>query len=131
MNGLLAWVVPFVSAIPFIGSDKQLLVPKELFKSIMVVVSIASGSWLLLRSFAQRSSQAGKRKLTAMSGLTLGMMWMVMHWVLDVLILLPLNGMSSTEYAMDIGLRYLCVPIIGYALGYAANMSKAVADRRG
>lgn len=56
---------------------------------------------------------------SASEGLQLGAAWMALNWALDYALLLPLSKESVAEYAQDIGLRYLMMPMMGYVLGVA------------
>ncbi|MEL6186369.1 MAG: hypothetical protein AAFU79_17225 [Myxococcota bacterium] len=112
-GGLLVWAVPFVISMFFYDRSGVLTVDVFLFKSIMIVVSVGFGGWLLLRSLDHRTSAGGAE------GLALGAAWMVMNWVLDAAVLLPLTGMGAGSYAAGIGLRYFAMPIQGALLGRA------------
>jgi hypothetical protein len=111
--GLLSWAVPFLVSFPFFDPRTGLLVPLELFKSIMVVVGTSSGVALLVWLF---------RRITPapVSGLIIGLYWMVLNWVLDLIFLLPMSGTGIGVYAYDIGLRYLVFPVIACGMGAAA-----------
>jgi hypothetical protein len=54
-------------------------------------------------------------------GLGIGVLWLAINWGLDLLILLPLSGMSAANHAEEIGLRYLLLPIIATGMGAAAG----------
>ena len=53
-------------------------------------------------------------------GLALGAYWLALNVVLDLVVLVPLARMSIVDYAHDIGLRYLLIPIMASAMGAVA-----------
>lgn len=118
LYGVLSWLIPFLASFTFFGPGGQPWIPQTLFKSIMVVIFGGVGVWLLLLAFR-------RIKPTLASGLQLGLFWLAINIVLDLLILLPLAGMAPVGYLYDIGLRYLLIPIISTALGVQAERTRA------
>lgn len=117
--GLVTWLVPFIVAIPFYGPDGAPRVDIHLFKSIMIVVATFVGCSLLVKYFK------GVTKDYVKTACQVGWLWFGLNIVLDLLILLPLSGLSLTDYITQIGLRYLMIPIIATAFGYILkNQSK-------
>jgi hypothetical protein len=114
--GLLSWAVPFVAAFPFFSGPGELRIPQPLFKSLMVV--IAGGVAVVLLVLAFRDIRP-----TLASGIAIGVYWLAINWILDLLILLPMSGMGVVAYFYDIGLRYLLIPIIAMAMGAVAQRS--------
>jgi hypothetical protein len=51
-------------------------------------------------------------------GIIIGFGWLILNWVLDALILLPMNGMDLTTYFSQIGLRYLVIPVTAIGFGF-------------
>ena len=119
--GLLSWVAPFAASFTFVDRSGHFLIPQPLFKSIMVVVFGGVGTGLLVLTFRGI-------KPTWRSGLALGCYWLVINLVLDLVVLVPLMGVSVRDYVYDIGLRYLLIPIIATAMGAAAE--RAASDAR-
>ncbi len=80
----------------------------------MVVLFGGLGAVLLVLAF---------RRIPAawQSGLALGCYWLVLNLALDLLVLVPLSGMSIKMYVYDIGLRYLLIPIMSTAMGVAVS----------
>lgn len=89
------------------------MIPQPLFKSIMVVVFGGVGGVLLVAAF---------RRVTPSlrSGLVLGMYWLAINVVLDLVLLVRFTDMSLAGYFEDIGLRYLLIPAIAAAMGAVA-----------
>jgi hypothetical protein len=108
--GLLSWAIPFVAAFAFFGPGGKLMVPQPLFKSAMVVIGGTVGVALLVLVFRRIAP-------TRANGLIVGLYWLVINLVLDFLVLLPMSGMGAGDYLMDIGLRYLLLPVIAVGMG--------------
>jgi hypothetical protein len=121
--GVASWAIPMAAAFAFFDRTGALAVPQPLFKSAMVVIGSTSGSLLLLRALDGGATAAG--------GAALGALWMVLNWALDVAVLLPMNGQTPAEYAADIGLRYLTMPLLGWLVGVAAERGRAAAAAAG
>lgn len=109
--GLLSWAIPFAASIPFFSPDTGLIIPLTLFKSLMVVIGSGSGIWLLVWAF--KRAQPG-----IFIGFVVGIYWLIINWVLDFVVLLPMSGDTPLEYFYDIGLRYLVFPIMAAALAF-------------
>ncbi len=107
--GCLSWLLPFVASIAFLNKTGGLMIDLALFKSLMVVIGGGVGCLLLV--YALRAAPLGW-----LSGLVVGLSWLVLNWGLDLTILLPLSGDNLAHYAVDIGLRYLLLPIIAIAM---------------
>lgn len=112
--GFASWVLPFVLSILFFDKTGQLTVPQPLFKSLMVVAGGGIGVALLIAVFRRVEA-------SVMSGATIGCYWLALNLILDALILVPMSGMTFTDYFPDIGLRYVLLPIIGVGMGAVAQ----------
>ncbi len=112
--GLASWAIPFFLSFFFFSQTGELTIPRTLFKSLMVVIGGGSGAVLLIFAF---------RKVvpTLNSGISIGLYWLAINWLLDIAILLPMSGMDATEYFFDIGLRYLMLPIMTVMAGIIAE----------
>jgi len=109
--GFLVWVITFVVAIlsfPLRANERPL------FESIMPVVLAANVTvfaFLYLRGAGAEARSAGLR---------LGLIWLVVNVVLDLLLFSwgPMK-MTLADYVKDIGLTYLMIPIITTGMGAA------------
>ncbi len=117
MLGLISWAVPLLISFLFFDRSGQLVVPQALFKSIMIVVFGGLGAALLVAAFR-------RHRPALRSGILIGCYWLFLNLALDLIILLPLTGMGLTDYVFDIGLRYLLIPVMGAAMGAAAEYSR-------
>jgi hypothetical protein len=115
--GFLSWLIPLAVSFAFFGKD-GLWIPQPLFKSLMVVIGGGSGLWLLLRAFRNEP-------LTASYGAAVGLLWLAINLGLDAALLVPLTGMTLPGWFQDIGLRYLVIPMMGWALGVQAERARS------
>lgn len=108
--GLASWALPFAASVVFFNQSGELVIDRMLFKSLMVVIGATVGVLLLLKAFT-RVPPSWK------GGLSIGLYWLAINLVLDLVVLVSLFGMNLREYIFDIGLRYLLIPVIAAAMG--------------
>ena len=111
--GILSWLVPFLASFVFFSPDAGLVIPLILFKSIMIVVGTFVGVALLVILF--RSIPAN-----GTTGLLVGLYWLILNWLLDIVVLVPMTGSDLPTWFGDIGLRYVSIPIIAIGMGLIA-----------
>jgi hypothetical protein len=109
--GLVIWLIPFVMAFGFYDRSGQLTVSYGLFKSLMIVIFSIVGCFAIVRYFKDIQKDFVKE------GWIIGVAWLLINWLLDVCILVPMAKMSLTEYGTAIGLGYLQIPVICAAVG--------------
>jgi hypothetical protein len=112
--GLVIWLVPFAVAFCIFPLKESW---RSLFESIMPVTLaiVVTGSAL----FYFRNIPAP----TLREGLFVGLIWWVISLAIDLpLMLSPPISMQPLEYAADIGLTYLMIPVI--TAGIAAGMRR-------
>lgn len=115
--GFIAWLIPFVASFPFYGKD-GLMIDIFLFKSIMIVVGSVTAAVLLVLYFKKITTGYLKE------GIVVGIVWFVLNIALDLLILLPMSGMSVPAYFTQIGLGYLSIPAMAIAVGASLGNKK-------
>lgn len=119
LYGLLIWIIPFIAGFFFYDESGQLTTNIFLFKSIMLLVlaavTITLSIFLLRREEVNHSQK----------GLTAGLAWFAIPLILDLLVLVPMAGMSIQDYLFQIGLRYLLIPMIVVSNGLAFSTVKA------
>jgi len=81
----------------------------------MIITGGAIGAILLIRLFSDISDRYVR------NGWIIGAIWLIINWILDLGILLPLNGMDISTYVGEIGLRYLMILIMSVMAGYIAE----------
>lgn len=118
LYGFWAWLIPFVASFFFYTREGGLSIDIFLFKSIMIVVGTISAAFLLVSYFKKIESNF------IQEGIVVGIVWLVMNLSLDLLVLIPLSGMSVSDYFIQIGLRYLAMPAMSIAVGTAIANKK-------
>jgi hypothetical protein len=113
--GIITWLVPFVVSFFFYSKDGQPLIDIFLFKSIMIVVGSITGATFLVLYFRELKKDYLKE------GITVGLAWFAINILLDLVVLVPMSGMSIGDYLTQIGLRYLVIPTMSIAMGYVAD----------
>jgi len=114
IGAFLTWLIPFVCAIPFYGKD-GLLIDQQLFKSLMIVVGSITAAILIIWCFRPVEKNYTREAVVT------GMVWLLANWVLDLIVLVGLLGMTLPDYAAQIGLRYLVIPAMVIAAGVVAD----------
>ena len=114
VGAFLTWLVPFVCAIPFYGPD-GLLIDQQLFKSLMILVGSITAAILIVRLFRTIERNYIREAIIT------GIVWLLANWVLDLIVLVGLLGMTLPDYATQIGLRYLVIPVMVIVAGVVAE----------
>ena len=114
--GFLTWLIPFGLAFLFYSPEGQLAIDIFLFKSIMIVVGAVTGATLLVLYFKRIE------KNYLYEGVKVGLVWFALNIIMDLVVLVPMSGMSIGAYFAEIGLRYLIMPTMSIAVGYIAEM---------
>ncbi|MEQ9366731.1 MAG: hypothetical protein RIF32_21000 [Leptospirales bacterium] len=135
--GVLLWAAPFLVSVPFFSRSGELQTDLFVFKSAMAVVGSLTGVILLVRYlgrlFRRRLEARGDDRRPDGDpapgpfwrvGLFTGLLWLLINWGLDFLILLPLNGQSPQEYMVRIGFGYLAIPIAATGIAYAMERAR-------
>ena len=104
--GLIAWVVPFISSFFFFSPKGELKIDVFLFKSIMIVVGSITAALLIVHYFKKLKSDYLK------TGIILGLIWLLVNLFMDIIILLPMSGMAMDTYFIEIGIRYIVIPVM-------------------
>ena len=118
LYGFLAWLIPFVVSFFFYTREGELTINIFLFKSIMIVVGSFSAAFLLVSYFKKINAEYFKE------GIIVGLTWFGINIILDLLILIPMSGMSIPDYFAQIGIRYLVIPAMSIAVGTALENKK-------
>lgn len=118
LYGFIAWLVPFISAFFFYTRDGKLNIDIFLFKTIMIIVGFITGAILLVSYFKKVNENYLKE------GILVGIIWFSVSILLDLLVLIPMSGMSISNYFTQIGLRYLAMPAMSIAIGASLANNK-------
>ncbi|MBL7093822.1 hypothetical protein ISS22_07600 [candidate division KSB1 bacterium] len=114
--GFLTWLIPFIVAFFFYDKNGQPTMDILFIKSILMVVSSIFGAYLLVVYFKQLKENFLKE------GLVVGFSWLIINWLLDIVILLPMAKMAFSDWFTQIGLRYLVIPVFSISFGYIAQL---------
>lgn len=117
LYGFLSWVIPFVASLLFY-SKEGLLINVFLFKSIIIVVGSISAA-ILLVSYFKKISRAYLKE-----GVIVGVVWLGINILLDLLVLIPMSGMSNEEYISKIGIIYMVIPVMSITVGKTLENKK-------
>jgi hypothetical protein len=109
--GFITWLVPFILSFGFYDRTGNLSVSYGFFKSVMIVVSSLTGMWMLIYhlNFIHKNF--------VREGFITGISWLAINYILDLLVLVPMSGMSVGQYFLTIGLGYLQIPVVCLAVG--------------
>lgn len=115
---ILLWLIPFVVSCFFYSRTGEPLFDIFLIKTIMIVLSSVLGAVLLVIYFK------GITRNYLIEGIAVGLVWLVINWVLDFVVLIPISKMGTATYFAQIGLRYLMIPTMSIAIGYSIERAK-------
>lgn len=113
--GFITWAIPFITAIPLMSLMTS---DPALFKTIMVVTGGLTGMALTVYYFKDIKEQHLRQ------GIIVGVAWLIINWLLDILILLPLSKQPILRYFLEIGLEYSNIPIMTIGTGYLLQTIK-------
>jgi len=115
--GVLAWLIPFAVAFlvfPLRASSRPV------FESVMAVTVTATAAWLGVAHLRRIA------RVRAREGLLVGLVWLAICVLIDAPLMLfggPMQ-MSLGAYMGDIGLTYLSIPLVTWALAVAAAAAR-------
>ena len=118
LYGFLAWLIPFVTAFFFYSKEGGLVIDIFLFKTIMIVVGAIVGAFLLVSYFKRVNANY------LYEGIIVGLTWLGINILLDLLVLVPMSEMALPDYFAQIGLRYLVMPVMSIMVGSALTNKK-------
>jgi uncharacterized membrane protein YpjA len=110
--GFITWLIPFIVSCFFYSREGEPLIDIFLIKTIMIVLFSVVGALLLIIYFKGITGDHLKE------GIIVGFVWLIINWVLDLVVLVPMAKMGIATYFAQIGLRYLMIPIMSIAMGY-------------
>lgn len=109
--GFLAWIIPFAVSFLFYTREGKLTIEIFFFKTIMIIVGSISASFLLIFYFKKIDANYFKE------GIIVGILWFSMNILLDLMVLIPMSGMTIPDYFTQIGLRYLVITVMSITIG--------------
>jgi hypothetical protein len=116
--GFLSWMIPFFVSFLFFKPGGELLVPYATFKSVITVVGVLTGCYLLYRYFMYVDKDFVR------NGVIVGVVWFLINIVSDVIVLIPMMKSNFEDYFMTIGLSYFSIPVMSVTIGYLLENKK-------
>ncbi len=111
LYGFMTWLVPFTASIAFFDSDGQLHISFDLFKALILLISVVTGCIFVYLYFKSIERQFLRH------GIALGAAWMAINIALDVIVLPRMMNDSFENYFNSFGLLYLLFPAMTVAVG--------------
>lgn len=113
--GFLVWLIPFVAGFFLVDQNGNFTVDPFIAKSVFLVIGSLVGAICLYRVYGSINQDHLRW------GVVIGIVWMVISWVLDVVILLPLSGDSIGQWFGAIGVRYVSMLFVAVLVGAVAQ----------
>ena len=110
--GLLSWLIPFALSFLFYKPGGVLVVAYATFKSTIMLIGVISGCYLLFHYFKS------VKKNFIRHGALVGLSWLAINILFDVLFLMPMMKTSFIDYLMSIGISYIAIPVMSITFGY-------------
>ncbi|MBI5679899.1 MAG: hypothetical protein HZC47_03260 [Methanobacterium sp.] len=112
--GFLVWLIPFL--VSFVVFPLKATM-RPLFESIMplvLTIVVVTLSYYYLK---------GMETSFVKEGMIIGLVWFVINIAIDLFMFMPASPMhmSFADYMMDIGLKYVMIPVITIGFGYIAQ----------
>lgn len=107
--GIVVWAIPYATSMPLMW---LLFSDERAFKTVMVVEGAVVGALLACGYFA------GVHRRFAREGVLLGVTWLAISWLLDLVALVPFADLSVWRYFVEIGFRYVGMAATTVAVGY-------------
>lgn len=109
--GFFDWLLPFAISFAIFtlkGSSYYL------FESVMAVVIVLAVIFFSARYFKKVAVNSVK------GGFLLGILWLVINLAMDLVLFLPQSPMQMplSLYMSQIGIKYLCIPLVTAGFGY-------------
>jgi hypothetical protein len=101
VRGAVIWLVPFVVSVFFYTPAGELVTSYALFKSVMVLLLTLA---VLLVNLV--------RPPTTSAPTLVGVVYLAVNLLLDMLVVIPLTGLTPLAYIEQIGLIYLLIPVL-------------------
>ena len=107
--GLVLWILGFIIGFAIWPIHESNFM---LFKTIMLVSSILYGMILLIIYFNKVQGDYLKESIIV------GVNWFIVNLLLDLLVLVMMLNTPIVQYFIEVGIRYLDIPIITIGVGF-------------
>jgi cytochrome c biogenesis factor len=110
--GFIVWLVPFLVSFLFYTPAGTPIVGVAFFNSIMSVVLCAVVVLMVFHYLKPVTQDFVKEAFNV------GIAWLAISVILDVIVLLPMSKMTVYTYVTDVALGYLVIPLVALFAGY-------------
>jgi Na+(H+)/acetate symporter ActP len=84
----------------------------------MIAISSLLATILLVQYFKKITSNY------VSEGITIGLIWLAINILLDIIVLVPMAKMTFINYFSNIGLSYVMIPAMSIAVGFVSENAK-------
>ena len=113
LYGALIWVVPYALSMALFPSGIMTSMP-DFFKNVMTLSGSAIGLIATVMYFKNE-------KKDIKTAWTVSIIWVVVNWLLDFVLLMPYTGYDFAAYFLDIGISYPAMVIGPLAIAYTSK----------
>jgi len=121
--GVIVWLIPFASGFFVIDQSGNFTVDIFIAKSMFLLIGNLVGAVLIFVLF---SSIKGRY---IASGVAIGVIWMIINWLLDILVLLRLSGDTISAWFGSVGVRYFSMLIMAVLVGAIARKFSCISEK--
>jgi hypothetical protein len=111
MFGLISWLVPYGVSLVFMGADGFVHGDYAFYRTVMLITVMLTTAVLLIAHF--RSINHGFLR----EGVLVGLLWLEINLVLDLLFILPYTGMGAISQLAQAGINYVAIALLGFVTG--------------
>ena len=116
--GFIIWVIPFGVAFCFLTDSGTMSIDKIALNTFLLLITTIIEVILTALYLTKLKDNFVKESIW------LGLSWVALNWLLDIIVWVPLAKLNYIEYFTDIGLRYLTIPMITIMAGFILQKSR-------
>ena len=111
LMSIVIWLVPFVASIPLFDRSGALIINFWAFKALMTALLVTT-SFVAFRRLFRRAGRQERR-----FHLFIGLGALAISVLLDAVTVIPLTGITPTDYVQQVVSIYLLIPVIALYVG--------------
>ena len=116
MGGFLVWLLPFAVSCCLIGPDGKKVVSEDTFRTAMLLVGSITSSYCTYLCDPK----------TQRSGFEMAALWLLINWILDLIVLVPLLVTEHKSLTVDAYFAMVPVWFCRIGLAYVGFVSMCV-----
>ena len=116
VGGVVVWLVPFAVSCCLIGPDGKKVVSEDTFRTAMLLVGSITASYCTYVCDPR----------TRRSGFEMAALWLLINWILDLIVLVPLLTAEHSSLSVDAYLATVPVWFLRIGLAYVGFVSMCV-----